>query len=546
VDDLQASVLTRKEELARFIDTLVHELQPLQKRLNEAVWLANTTGESRHEEESGRLETEIRTLFSRREPYDRLRSIAGDGGVSDPHLQRQLTLLLHEYRAHQIPPAEIAAMVRLEKALESRFNNFRAALGGREVTDNELREILRSSDDENQRREAWQASKQIGVGIVPDLLELVARRNQAARDLGFDNYYSMMLELDELDETELFALLDDLESGTRPLFVAYKRELDERIGKRFGRPAADLAPWHYSDPFFQEAPAAELRLDRWFEGKPLEGIAERFFAALGFDIRDVLQRSDLFERPGKSQHAFCLSIDRGPDIRVLCNLRPNAHWMGTLLHEFGHAVYDQHIDPGLPYLLRVPAHILVTEASAMLFGRLSRNAAWLTNYAGVPHDEARATEAILARATRAQLLVQTRWCLVMCHMERALYRDPRQDLDTLWWDLVERYQLVRRPPGRRSPDWASKVHFSVAPVYYHNYMLGEMMASQLQAHILERVLHDGTDGWQRYVVSPAGGEFLRDRLYRSGKSMDWRDTIRHVTGSSLQPRAFVEELSAKT
>ena len=143
---------------------------------------------------------------------------------------------------------------------------------------------------------------------------------------------------------------------------------------------------------------------------------------------------------------------------------------------------------------------------------------------------------------REQLLVQTRWCLVMCHMERAVYRDPAQDLDRLWWDLVERFQRVRRPEGRDAPDWASKIHFSVAPVYYHNYMLGEMMASQLQRHILERVLGDA-NAWDRFVASPAVGDFLARELYRPGKSTDWRAAVRRCTGRDLEAAPFAAELA---
>ena len=543
MDSVQATVPQREEALSRFIEELVHEIRPLHLRHNEAVWRANTTGEARYAEEGARLDTEIRTVFSRPEPYRRLRALAEAGGVADPVLQRQLTLLINDYRAHQIPPARIEEMVRLEKALESRFNNFRATLGERQVSDNQLREILRSSDDVDQRREAWEAAKQIGGEVAGDLLRLVGLRNQAAGELGFDNYYSMMLELDELDERELFELLEDLDRGTRPLFERYKQDLDVRLARRFGCAPQDLRPWHYSDPFFQEAPAAEVALDDYFEGRSLEELTARFFGALGFEIADLLERSDLYERAGKSQHAFCLSIDRAADVRVLCNVRANEYWMGTMLHEFGHAVYDQSIDRSLPYLLRVPAHILATEASAMLFGRLSKNAAWLTRYAQAPADEARAAAAALASATRSQLLVQTRWCLVMCHMERALYRDPDQNLAALWWTLVERFQDVRAPAGREGADWASKIHFSVAPVYYQNYLLGEMMASQIQAHLLSEVIGGGKDAWQRYVSDPAVGVFLRERMFHHGKSMDWRATIRAVTGRPLEPTAFVSELA---
>ena len=229
---------------------------------------------------------------------------------------------------------------------------------------------------------------------------------------------------------------------------------------------------------------------------------------------------------------------------MLCNLRPNEQWMSTMLHEFGHAAYDKYLDPALPWLLRAPAHTLTTEASAMLFGRLSKNAAWLEHHAGVPAAEARAAGEACALAVREQLLVQTRWCLVMCHMERALYRDPDQDLSKLWWDLVENFQRVTRPEGRSAPDWASKIHFSVAPVYYHNYMLGEIMASQLQRHILEHVVAE-RGGWAAYVTRPEVGAYLIRDLYRPAKLLDWRGTIQRATGSPLHAAPFVEELAGR-
>src|SRR5262249_34584546 len=136
-----------------------------------------------------------------------------------------------------------------------------------------------------------------------------------------ENYYAMSLELDEQDETELFDLLADVERGTTPLFRAYKSGLDRQLAERFGVEPDTLRPWHYSDPFFQEAPAAAVDLDRHFASHSLEDLTERFFGAVGFDVRDLLARADLYEKKGKSQHAFCMSVDRGEDIRVLCNLQ---------------------------------------------------------------------------------------------------------------------------------------------------------------------------------------------------------------------------------
>ena len=535
----------REQALAAFIGTHEQRYVPLHVAYNEAAWMLNVTGEERWGEEAERHKLAMHDTLSRPEDLRFLLACRDSGEVRDPLLARQLALLICEFTPHQIPRELHERIVRLETRLESAFNNFRAELDGERVSDNVLRQVLRESGDADRRRRAWEAAKQIGATVAPELVELVRLRNEAARVLGFRDHYGMSLILDELDETELVDLLDRVERDTRAPWQAYKGELDAGLARRFGCDPRELRPWHYGDPFFQEAPVADVGLDEYFTTRSLEDTAQRFFAAVGFDIRDLLARADLYEKPGKSQHAFCMSVDRRDDIRILCNLRPNEYWMGTLLHELGHAVYDQTIDRSLPFFLRAHAHILTTEASAMLFGRLTKNAAWLTAWAGAPADEAAGRAAAIARAIRDQLLVQTRWNLVMCAMERALYADPGRDLNTLWWDLVERYQDVRRPDGRDAPDWASKIHFSVAPVYYHNYLLGEIMASQLQAHLLDHVIGGGSAAWPRVVSDPAVGAYLRERIYRGGRTRDWRDTLIAATGRPLDPGAFVSELAGR-
>lgn len=537
---------TRESALSAFIEKLVAELQPLELEHNREYWALATTGEEQHLAACTRLDSQMRLLFAKREPYEFLQALASAGPLGEPLLQRQLELLLNSYRARQLAPELIQQQVALEKQLESVFTNFRAKLDGQDVSDNQIHDVLVRSDDFARRQRAWEASKQVGGKIEPDLLTLVRLRNEGARSLGFSNFYSMSLELDELDESELFALLDELERGTQPLWDAYKRDLDARLAQRFGVAVAELQPWHYSDPFFQEAPASELDLDPFYAGQNLETLTAAFYTAVGFEIGDLLHLADLYERPGKNQHAFCMSVDRAGEIRVLCNNQSNEKWMGTMLHEYGHAVYDQNIDRSLPWLLRSQSHVLATEASAMIFGRLSKNPAWMRRYAGAdPGALARLSEP-MSRAVREQLLVQTRWEMVMIHMERALYRDPGQDLRGLWWQLVERFQGLKCPAGRTAPDWAAKIHFSIAPVYYHNYLLGEMLASQLQAHVLGTVLGGGADRWELFCTDPRVGEFFKRRYYAPGRSLNWRALVLHATGRMLEPQPFVDDLAGKT
>ena len=109
----------RTERLAAFVRELEAELAPLQRAHHEAAWRFNITGDAEAEAESARLETEIRTVLARPEPFRLLSELSAAGGVEDPLLARQLLLLRNDHHAQQIPPARIAEMVQLEKSLES-------------------------------------------------------------------------------------------------------------------------------------------------------------------------------------------------------------------------------------------------------------------------------------------------------------------------------------------------------------------------------------------------------------------------------------------
>jgi peptidyl-dipeptidase A len=98
---------------------------------------------------------------------------------------------------------------------------------------------------------------------------------------------------------------------------------------------------------------------------------------------------------------------------------------------------------------------------------------------------------------------------------------------------VERYQLLTRPEGRHRPDWAAKIHLALYPVYYQNYLLGELMASQLHRTIARR--------FGRLIDTPAAGRFLVDELFRRGAIADWDATLERVTGERLSPRYFAED-----
>jgi len=515
------------------VEDTERRLAPLVVGSNLAWWEANV--DAGPETERRRVDADLALTDLLGEP-ELLRTVEqARTEATEPLVRRQLDLLCHWLLPNQVPDSLRRRIIELEASVESAYATHRGVVRGRELDDNALKRVLRTSESSEERRAAWEASKTVGALVADRVCELARLRNTAATSLGFRDWFALAVATSEMDEQRLFATLAETEQVTREPFARWKAEVDGRLAERYGVPVAELRPWHYDDPFFQEVPTAGgVQLDPVFAGRDVVTLAGQTFDALGLETAPIVARSDLFPRGGKSQHAFCMDVDRAGDIRVLANVVHDRYWAETMLHELGHAVYDAGFDRALPWLLR-DTHLTVTEGVAILMGRLASDAEWLGEVAGMGAD-AVAMSAALRRFQSADLLVFTRWVLVMTNFERALYADPESDLDAIWWELVRRYQLVSPPPDRRAPDWAAKIHIACSPVYYHTYLYGNLVASQLNAMLVREA--------GGLVGRPEAGRMLVDRVFAPGESLRWDRLIAEATGKPLSARAYAADIAA--
>jgi len=528
--------------LKNFIKQLQTKIIPLETELKRTYWQAALSGRSEDYQKVSRLELNLRRLFSNTEDFAFLKGQKGKGPLADPLLERQLQLLYRAFLENQIDRGLMKQTVELSSKVEQKFSVFRAEIDGEKFTNNQLLEILKNEKDQSKRQKAWQSSKQVGEIVSGDLLELVVLRNQAAQSLGFENYYVMSLTLAEQDEKEITALFDRLYLLTNTPFAQAKAELDSILGRQFGRSPEQLQPWHYHDPFFQETPQIlDLNLDRFLKNVSFEKLAADFYLGIGLPVDEILAHSDLYEKPKKNPHAFCEDMDKQGDVRILCNLKNTESWLETILHELGHAVYDKYKNYNLPYFLREPAHIFTTEAVAMFFGRLSRNACWLQKMLGLSEADRKGLRSLTQKYARIKQLIFARWAMVMFHFERALYADPQQDLNTLWWRLKEKYQLLNLSEKRYKPDWAAKIHFTIAPCYYHNYLLGELLASQITHYLVKQVLAAGEPCSESLIGQKEVGRFFKEKIFYPGKTLTWNEMIFQATGEYLTPKYYVRQ-----
>ena len=534
--------VAKEKQLERFIEIHIAKVEPLTTQANLTYWDAATTGRPEDYNKLKQLQLKIRQIYSDPQEYALLKDMKESGQIRDTRAARQLDKLYYAYLRDQIEPELLEKLVDLDSKIQEKYNTFRGTIDGKKVTMSDIYTVLTTEKDCRKREQAWRASKHVGDAIFEDLIELVKLRNRAARKAGFDNYHTLSIVTGEQSVEELDNIFNEFCELTSEPFAQLKKELDQVLAESYGIDTEDLMPWHYHDPFFQRTPLVyDLDLDIYYKDRDVRELAEKYYTGIGLPVDDILARSDLYEREGKYPHAFSFEGDRHGDVRILCNLQNTERWMETILHELGHAIYSKYHDMNEPWLLREPAHSFTTEAIAMFFGRLSRNAAWMQQMLDLSEAERAKIEKVSKKYLRFQQVLFARWAMVMYNFEKQLYANPDQDLNTLWWDLVEKYQFVKRPPGPVDAGWASKLHFTTAPCYYHNYMLGELLASQLHSHIVHKVLMLESDEDVSYFGDRRVGDYLRKKVLQPGALYHWNEMITRATGEPLTPKYFVNQ-----
>ncbi len=538
----EATMNPAEKEFTALYESYETRYRPLAIEAERTWWESNVTGADADFQRRKDADKAMVDFHSDSAAFAKLKSIKESNQLTDSMQKRLLELMYRNYLPYQADPKINKQIVELSADIEQIFNAHRSDLNGKPATENDVRDVLGSTKDSHMAEQAWKGYMAVGVKSKDKLAQLVKLRNQLAKQLGFDNFYSLSMHLQEIDENQMIRLFDELDDLTRKPFEQLKAEIDAKRAANFGIKVEDLRPWHYGDLFFQEAPPVEtVDWDAFYKDKDLLAMARTYYNSIDMDVDGIVKRSDLYEKPGKSPHAFSSDIDRAGDIRVLCNLKPNAYWADTIMHELGHSVFDEYIDRNLPFVLRQASHAMTTEGMALMFGTFSKNREFLTRVLNVPENQAEKYAQSAQNSLRMEKIVFSRWAQVMVRFEREMYRNPDQDLNKLWWNLKKKYQLLNPPDDMSGVDYGAKNHVVTTPAYYHNYMMGDLVASQVRHYICANILKTADVKNACFFGQKAAGQYLKGKVFSPGSKMPWVQHIEAATGEPLTAKYFTEQ-----
>ncbi len=459
------------------------------------------------------------------------------GGVE--HRAEQMALLAGQIHDRATNPHydELLGIVEASSLVRDRESP--AAVNVRELRrayDRERR-IPRALVEESARvkalaSQAWaEARRRDEFGLfAPWLDRIVALARDEAEAVGYT-------------EARYDALLDNYEPGmttaqVSTLFARLERELLPLVDSLRDKPSP--APSHV---LAREFPVERQRLF-------VEGAA----VALGFDLERG--RLDI------GQHPFCTSIGPG-DVRIALRYYPRNFARGffALLHELGHALYDQGLDPahyGTP--MGEAASLGLHESQSRLWENLvgRSHGFWRHFYPRLQstffdalHDISldgfrRVINHVAPGLIRVQAdeVTYDLHIMVRFELERALVAGDLcgSDLPGAWAELYRRYLGLEPDSDRHG--CLQDGHWSEGLIgYFPTYSLGNVYAAQL-FDAAERDLGPLDEAFAAGDFATLRG-WLGERVHRHGQRHKVAALIERATGRLPDPSALVASLTRR-
>jgi carboxypeptidase Taq len=423
--------------------------------------------------------------------------------------------------AEPAPGSEDSALVRLARREYERATKLPAEL---------VAEFARASA---LAQPAWERARAGSdwPSFAPHLEKIVRLQREMAEHLGYEEHpYDALLDLYEPGAGE---------ARLQEMFEELKTELVPMIREIGALPHEDRSrPLHGK-----------------FDGAKQEEFGRGVISAFGYDWKRG--------RLDRVVHPFCIPLGGPGDVRITTRFDPG--WLSpalfAILHEAGHAMYEQGVDPAYSRSpLSNGTSMGVHESQARLWENLvGRSRAFWTFY--YPRLQQTFPEALgeidsetfyraLNEAKPSEIRVEADELTYNLHillrfeLEVALLEGelPISDLPTAWDAKMEEYLGVT--PENHAKGVLQDVHWAAGLVgYFPTYTIGNVLSAQF--------FEQATKAHPRILEMMGRGEFgtllgwLRENVYRHGRRYDPDELVERATGRPLDTTPYLRYLKSK-
>ena len=428
---------------------------------------------------------------------------------SDALLKTRRKLFLNEAVYTRI--TNDPALTAVVEQITQQENAIRYKVGDRQLTRAELTDLLAHNPDRKLREQAWRATSQITTANSERIQTAIKLRNQLAIKYSSELFSTFMLQRKGMEVQTLFEWFDAIRKQTEP---EYQRLL-ERMRRELS--ISKIEPWDlefYFSHFTNELESQKFSTeDGWAKAKELT-------AGLGYNLNPVeMHVADL------SFGGAAYPVLYGREVKILANRYSGTYFYDRLLHATGHALhYQMMAEPS--FLLRNNYAEPMDEGMAQVIALMLYRPEVNTKLFALTPEQA----SIVAETYRLKTLYTVRNTIADSLSEFEAYADPDQDPSAVYNRIHTEYLGVDM---HDTTVWAFNPMYGSDPIYLESFVVGEMVAHQIQ----HRTDQEFGQKWDKRA-----GEYLKTSFYSRGAAKGMDSLMRSGTGEPLTPRYLIHFL----
>lgn len=504
------------------LTAIAEELRKLDAKSSQLSWAKYTTG---YDFGIMQIQQKIQKKLENRDSWNTIQDLLSQD--LSPLDRRRVEIMEMSFRPYHLSEKlnELSLTIHdRTNELVSILNTHRCTVNGREMASPEISRILLSEKDRDLRKKAYLARTQVNVPLVnAGFLHLLDLRKEFASEYGFPDYVHCQLEFQELNPNTFDSWKEEVNS-VLPLMKEIRSGFGaEIIGD------SQVMPWDVDFISGKIAPELNQRVNMADYHNPISELFNMF----GFDIAGMNITYDIFPRKNKSEWGYNFPVETGVDSRILANVRDRYFEFGVLLHETGHAVHSFVTEPE-EIILNMGISDIVSEGVANLFGAFVNHEVFYSRFFDENLEETDKNFGRLKLWNRANQLRSVSRIL----LDQALYRNRIENIDDihqlLWQTNME---VLGEQPYARQPIWANTIHYTTHPIYFHNYLLGDLMCDMLKQVFQDREgVSDITDKPELF------GRFILDQVIGVSGRYPFPELFRRISGEDISLKYLSQQL----
>lgn len=400
-------------------------------------------------------------------------------------------------------------IVDVQQSLQQKLMDSTFEVNGKEYNLGTVHSNVMDNPDRELRKMLFLESKRVGRENEDLYRTLIHKRNQLARDIGYDNYYHFKCNLKEIDIDryldEMSGLLEKLEDPS-----TYWRN---RINEKFG-----WEQMHFYDQYFTTFNFHRIQGSD-FSSVRLKEVLSDAVNSLGVELQNIPVTIETLEIP---YGGFAININPN-DLKLVVNKRDAYSVFLSGIHEIGHTLDGHYGSFEYPELYRFYSSI-AAESIAELFQTIITEEEFLIRSFDLTDD-------VIAQIKEVNRLTDLKMVQINYYyslVEYELYKNPErsfQEIADECYKVVFGYEGETFHPG-------SEMFYIENPAFFQDYNFALAIRDMIRGKFKIKSLYKNPEVFRE----------LREKFIEPNQLYSWQERVKRICNEDFTFSYLAETL----